>query len=80
MYPGSKFGHLIVIRAADRSVVCTCICQRTVRTTAGALETGAVTSCGCRGLLPSFYTAGQIHQRLRSGRKHVYRKKESRGG
>lgn len=59
--PGAKFGHLIVLRGNDDTAVCACICQRTCRVSAEELETGAITSCGCRppteSMRASFYAA-----------------------
>jgi hypothetical protein len=76
---GKKFGHLVVIRVADSSAVCSCICQRTVRAPVDALERGAITSCGCRELtapMRAAYDAARAdrkrertHRQMWSGRR-----------
>ena len=47
------FGHLIVLRTNESSALCACICQHTCRASFDELESGAITSCGCRPMTPS---------------------------
>ena len=50
---GQKFGHLTILRAADktgRAALCLCVCQKSVVVSVEALRSGDVESCGCRPL------------------------------
>lgn len=58
--PGTKFGHLIVLRTNETSAVCACICQHTIRASVAELKSGAATSCGCRA----------AHEERRRQREH----------
>jgi hypothetical protein len=72
MSPGRRFGHLVVIRTSDSSVLCSCICQRSCRVSAGDLENGATTSCGCREPTQSVRASFRAAQEERA-REHNYR-------
>ena len=50
--PGTKFGHLTLLRTdgTGKCAVCFCICQRSVVASLEALRSGTITSCGCQPL------------------------------
>lgn len=55
LMPGDTIGALSVIGFTDKTakrVVAKCICKKVVQVSVESLNTGAVTSCGCRSLSP----------------------------
>jgi hypothetical protein len=66
---GKRYGHLIVLRTTEATALCCCVCQHSCRVSVAELESGAVTSCGCRAptesMRANFYSAREERTRQR---------------